>query len=256
MASLSKFKSTIKDIARPNMFVVSIEPPRTLQNFYSLATKNRSLQVYNRKTEHMFTYGGSSVTEGEFLSGLIIELLLGGDFSEYVETGNSWVDRASVYADIRKNFNMVCEAAEFPGRTIATNDDATYGPPVAHAYDVNYNDITLTMICRKDMMERAFFDLWMETIVTNGQPKNMSYIDPVYAPGTVNWYDDTVGTVTIFQMDDQQRAIGTCILNNAFPISLSAMNLSWEEQNTYQRFTVTFSYRYHNVNYDSYPLSI
>lgn len=138
------------------------------------------------------------------------------------------------------------EATEFPGRTIATADDTSFGPATSYAYDTTYNDINLTIIADENMQDRKFFDYWMEKIVENTSGNFTSKS----IAGKIGYYDDIVGTMEIHQLDARaEKAIAKCVLHNAFPVQLSSMNLSWEEQNTYQRFTVTMSYRYHNVYY-------
>lgn len=160
--------------------------------------------------------------------------------------GNRESAESSTTATSAPDLKFRIEATEFPGRTIATADDVGFGPATSFAYDMTYNDITLTIIADEGMHDRKFFDYWMEKIVENTSGNWTSE-----HAGQISYYDDIVATMEIHQMDALgTKTIGKCILHNAFPIQLSSMNLSWEEQNTYQRFTVTMSYRYHHVYYN------
>ena len=209
--SISKIKNKIKPV-RPNLFYVRIGVPRI---FYSAEIDSN--------------IGGSAALAASRNSNT-----------------SPWYNTTADYRSSTLPFR--CEAAEFPGRTIATSEDTSHGPAVSFAYDTTYSDMTLTFIVSEDMKERGFFDIWMETIM-----KNTGGYDDIQG-GRPAYYDDIVSQVEINQLDQKgENVIGRCRLEGAFPISLSSMNLSWEEQNTYQRFTVTFNYRYHHVDYTKVP---
>lgn len=154
--------------------------------------------------------------------------------------------------DVNTRFMCRCESTELPGRTIATSDESTFGPTVKYAYDHTYSDHTFTIIASEDMYERKLFEVWMDNIV-NGPDLYGSYTGKA---GLVRYYDDyAAGQVRIIQMNEQAVVLAKYTLFSAYPIALSPMNLSWEEQNTYQRFTVTMTYRYHTVNFNTLALS-
>lgn len=135
--------------------------------------------------------------------------------------------------DISK-FSFRCEASTIPGRTVATIDDVGSGPALKIPYDVNYADHEITVICSSDMAERKYFEKWIDNIVTKtGRVKYHSE----YAKGK---------KLELNQIDEAGNPLIKYTLNDIYPIQISPMNLSWEETNTYQRFTVTLSYR----NYD------
>lgn len=149
----------------------------------------------------------------------------------------------SVTYDTTK-FQFRCEATEIPGRTIATTDDQSYGPTTKFAYEVTYNDINLQIIASEDAAERKIFEKWMDYIVTPISDSNM------YSGGFVKYYSNyAAGKVIMHQLKDDGTKIMTYTLYNAYPIQLSPMNLTWEESNTYQRFAVTMTYRYHTAKF-------
>ena len=142
-----------------------------------------------------------------------------------------------------KTLDFRCEATELPGRTIATYDDQSTGPTKKLAYDVTYNDINLQIIASEDMNERKYLEKWIDSIVL---PNNGNYNASL--GGLVNYYSTyATGQMSIFQLNDVGKQIVKCNLYQAYPIMLSPMNMSWEETNTYQRFTVTMTYRYHET---------
>jgi hypothetical protein len=141
------------------------------------------------------------------------------------------------------NFAFRCEKAELPGRTLATIDDSGAGPTLKLPYDITYNDMTISVICSQDMKEREFFETWMDAIV---HPGSDSLIGGKL-PGLISYHSDYARGVKmeIAQLDDDAKSLYTYVLQDVFPIALTSMNATWEETNTYQRFGVTLSYRYH-----------
>ncbi len=142
-------------------------------------------------------------------------------------------------------FEFRCEATEIPGRTLATVDDQSTGTTKKFAYDVTYNDINLTVIASEDMNERKLFEKWMDNVVLPS-----SHNTPRASGGLVNYYESyAAGVVTIYQLKDNGQSVCTYTLHNAYPIQISPMNLSWAEFDTYQRFSVTMTYRYHTMTF-------
>lgn len=213
--TINQIKNKLKPV-RPNMFFVEIAQPAFLGILTRFEGENGTGNTFKK------FIGGSTLLS---------------DLPWYTNVGDSEQQR----------LKFRCEATEFPGRTLATTDDVSAGPAVTFAYDTIYNDISLTFIADEGMQDRGFFDLWMEWAVKNSGETN----DGIYARGgQVSFYDDIVSEVRINQLNDKgDTIIGRCTLRNAFPIQLTSMPLSWEEQNTYQRFAVTFNYRYHHVDY-------
>ena len=149
-------------------------------------------------------------------------------------------------ADIDE-FSFRCEKAEFPGRSIATSDDTGGGGPALKLpYDVTYNDITISVICSADMKERVFFESWIDSIVGRAE------LNPTTAVtgGLVSYFDDYARGVTLIvdQLDEAGNTLIRYRMNDVYPITISPMNATWEEVNSYQRFGVTFFYRHYNFS--------
>ena len=141
--------------------------------------------------------------------------------------------------DIKNTFSFRCEKAELPGRTLATADDAVGGGPALKLpYDVTYNDITLSIICSDDMVERTFFEEWMDRIIGRGGRSNAGLVS--------YYYDYAVGvSLQVDQLNEQNKILFRYTLKDIYPTAITPMNATWEETNTYQRFGVTLAYRYH-----------
>jgi hypothetical protein len=137
------------------------------------------------------------------------------------------------------DFSYRCEKAEFPGRTIATTDDTFAGPTMKLPYDMTYNDITLSVICSEDMRERAFFETWMDYIIKPATANDA---------GTIAFHEDyarglKLEVEQLSSSDGKSLCVYTCY--DVYPIAITPMNATWDEVNTYQRFGVTLTYRYH-----------
>jgi len=158
---------------------------------------------------------------------------------------------------INETFKFRCEKAEFPGKTLATNEDVGGGGTTLKLpYDVTYSDIQLSIICSEDKKERMFFDNWMDSIIN---PAGYDYILKDSAgktlslytqnPGLVNYYEDYAKGVTLSvkQLNAKAEVIMQFVMHDIYPIAISAMNASWDETNSYQRFSVTLNYRYYSL---------
>ena len=144
-------------------------------------------------------------------------------------------------------FSFRCEKAEFPGRSIATSDDTGGGGPALKLpYDVTYNDISISVICSADMKERVFFESWIDSIVGRAE------LNPTTAVtgGLVSYFDDYARGVTLIvdQLDEAGNTLISYRMEDVYPITISPMNATWEEVNSYQRFGVTFFYRYYSFS--------
>ena len=150
-----------------------------------------------------------------------------------------YIPQGSLLKTKPESFKFRCEKAEIPGRTIATVDDTGSGPTLKLPYDVTYNDIEITIICSTDMIEREYFENWIDTIINPSSEAKKG--------GLLNYYSQYArgNELNLRQVDEVGETLLTYYLRDVYPIQISPMNLSWEETNTYQRFNVTMTYRYY-----------
>lgn len=169
--------------------------------------------------------------------------------TKFVRSNQFFVEIHGVSPNINDTLSMRCESVEFPGRTISTVDDVSYGPSTKHAYEVAYGEITLGIIASEDMTERKYFEDWMDKIVI---PSGTS----IRGGGHVKYYNEyATGTVSIYQINDQNQQIAKCVCYGAYPIGVGPIALSYEDENTYQRFAITITYRYHEIDYTKVRLN-
>ena len=225
MFSISQFRKNVQ-VVRPNLFFAEVDLPSSL-----------ALMIRERITEAPGDTEYKSTNQSFKLSG---SATLKGDLQNWYKTLNQGG------VTLNDTFRFRCEATELPGKTISTADDQAYGPTTKYAYETGYQDVNLQIICSEDMRERAVFEVWMENIL------NQTNLRQGFSSraGLSKYYNQYAsGQVRIVQVSSDRRQLALYTLYNAYPIQMSPMNLTWEEQNTYQRFTITMTYRFHLVDF-------
>ena len=134
--------------------------------------------------------------------------------------------------DTIKQTSLACESISFPGRNIDTTEDTNiYGPVRNIATGFSYADITATFRCSRDMREKRYFETWQK----------LSY-NP--ATWSMQYYEDYVGSIQIFQLDEQNNKTYGVELIEAFPKTIAEQALSYTATTEIHKIGVTFSYRY------------
>lgn len=146
------------------------------------------------------------------------------------------ITRAPISALAWRQLSVLAKNAELPGRTISTTPHRMYGTIREMPYGVLYDTIDITFMCTNSMVERAFFNLWQEFIIS---PKSCY----------LNYYKDYVGTIIIQKVDNSLDPISiigstatTFTLEDAYPKIIKAQDVSYDSKNEILTLTVTFSY--------------
>jgi hypothetical protein len=139
-----------------------------------------------------------------------------------------------VQPDDGLRFNI--KAAQLPGKQLGTMEVKRFGAVYKVANDVIVDTFPMTVICSSDMRERRFFDNWMSGIhgqISGGTTAGMY---------RMSYYDDYVTSVLVTQNRRAGDAAYAVTLEEAYPTSMGAVELSWE-QGEVSTFTVNMSYR-------------
>ena len=124
-----------------------------------------------------------------------------------------------------------CQSFEFPGRNLDTAGDTNiYGPVREIVQGFSFADTTAVFQCSSDMKEKRFFETW-QRLAYNPQTWAMQY------------YNDYVGSIKIFQLDETDRQRYGVELVEAFPKTIASQSLDYST-NAIQTVSVTFTYRY------------
>ena len=133
------------------------------------------------------------------------------------------------YLDTARNLQFRCEATEMPGRTLVTTDRKIGSAPVQKIpYQTTYNDLTMTLIVGSDMMEKLFFDQWMDFINPSSN-YNFIYKSNYTVNIAINQYDST-GNLTY-----------KAVLIDAYPMIVNQLDLDWTNDG-YHKLSVVFAY--------------
>ena len=128
--------------------------------------------------------------------------------------------------------SLRCESIEMPSRTIDTEPDTNlYGPVRNIAQGYSYPAVSATFQCSSDMRERKFFETW----------QRQAY-DPV--TWSMGYYDDYVGTVDIYQLDEKDNRRYGIQLVECFPKDVGGIQFNSSPGADIQKITVSFSFRY------------
>lgn len=126
------------------------------------------------------------------------------------------------------------EIAEIPGKGFMNTDVRYYGPNHKLPYQVTFEDITLTFLCRSESIERHFFDYWMSVI----NPTNTF---------DFNYRDDYRSDIDVYQYSEvanenlEPDPKYWITMHNAYPLIINPQPVTWAD-NQAQRLIVTFTY--------------
>jgi len=219
------FLSNIKakdGLAKPSRFDVILPIPTYINNFISQSLFEKILNLPN-------------VLIADITS-VINDALGNSPASEQSKTSNPSISRYLA---------LQCEAAEFPGKTLMTQEGKVYGPSFKVPYQTQYGDTSLTFLCTNEFYERKLFERWIEAI----NPSDTNNLR--FAKGSKSRY---LTNIKIIQYDDFIKRIFAVELIDAFPIGIGPQALNWTEDN-FHRLSVQFAYQKYNVIYEgSYDL--
>ena len=162
------------------------------------------------------------------------------------------------YNDFLRQFTYLSDSAELPGRAFMNVDIRYYGPNFKIPFQSQYEDTTITFLCRNASFERQFFDDWMEII----NPTNL---------WDFNYRDDYRATIEIFQLADYASgsssemtdyvskaatagdAMYKWTIHDAYPMIVNPQPVTWADDN-FHRLSVSFTYtKWTRVGRDATP---
>ena len=148
--------------------------------------------------------------------------------------------------EIIRKTSLACESISFPGRNIDTTTDTNiYGPTREIASGFSFAEVSATFRCSSDMRAKLYFESWQRQSF-NTQTWSMQY------------YEDYIGAVQIYQLDEKDNRKYGVELVEAFPKTIGAMTLDYSNGSEIHKLPVTFSYRWwKNLNDEAdLPVSV
>jgi hypothetical protein len=125
---------------------------------------------------------------------------------------------------------ILCESVSIPGKQISSFEyplNLTENEvKVPNGYILE--DVTCSFNLPTNYRIKKMFDLWQNFVIR-----------PDYL---LNYVDDYERDVTIRQLDEKNKAVYTCILYGAYPITVNSIALGNASPDTISKFDVTFAY--------------
>ena len=132
----------------------------------------------------------------------------------------------------QRDISMQCNKIDFPGRNLdSISDTNIYGPTREIVNGFTFADITASFYQSSNYKEKQFFETWQRL---------------AYDPNTwaMQYYDDYVGKIQIYSLDQSNRRRYGVELVECFPKNIAAQNLDASPATTPQTCDISFSYRY------------
>lgn len=140
--------------------------------------------------------------------------------------------REAFNTEQNKLVSLFCESTAFPPQIIGVKQQRIYGPVYQRPFGVEYGGegLPMSFLLDQQMDVKAFFDAWISKVV---DPKQFF----VYYP------EQYTVDMVLYQLNEKNNTTYTITVEQAFPRSVSLVELNHANQNQVSRLNVTFAYR-------------
>jgi hypothetical protein len=128
-----------------------------------------------------------------------------------------------------RDLSILCDSVTMPGRQISTTDLTNNMLSIKMPYNYINDDVTMSFHITNDHYMKKFFENWTNRIFDK---KKM----------TMKYRSSYATDIIIQQLDQRDVPVYTCVLKNAYPVTVSSYDLSNESQNGISKINVTFTY--------------
>ena len=134
--------------------------------------------------------------------------------------------------DSGRLLEFMCKGAQLPASVIAQIDVPYRGRQLKVAGDRTFENWTITVFNDNDSKLRGEFEAWMNDI--NAHANNTGELDPSAYQVQLN----------VVQLDRKGNPTKNYKIVVAFPVNISAIDLSYDANDAIEEFTVEFAYQY------------
>lgn len=128
-----------------------------------------------------------------------------------------------------RDISILCESVSIPGRQITTLEYTAERQAIKIPYSFINEDVTMSFILTNDYYMKRMFDSWLSGIIDQTTYR-------------VGYKKDFTTDIVIQQLNQKNIPVYSCRLENAFPVTVNAINLDSNSENTIQKLNVTLSY--------------
>jgi hypothetical protein len=132
--------------------------------------------------------------------------------------------------------SFMCKGAQLPASTIGQIDIPFRGRQLKIAGDRTFENWSITILNDAKMEVRNAFERWMNGM--NEHVNNTGLSNPT----------DYQADMTIEQLDRSGAVTKSYTIRGAYPISVAAIDLSYESNDAIEEFTVDLAYQYWESN--------
>lgn len=145
--------------------------------------------------------------------------------------------RGGLGVDLDIDFSsFMCEAAQLPASTVGTITIPFRGRQLKVAGDRTFDVWTVTVINDTGFKIRDEMEKWMNAIANHADAGGVQNPELYFAD------------LQVQQFDRDESVIKTYTFKDAWPSDISAIDLSYGDTDTIERFTVTWQYQYWTSN--------
>ena len=155
-----------------------------------------------------------------------------GDFQGAGEAAMATNVLSRLGGETARRISFRCDSISIPGRNLRTQMNGNiYGPPHEIVQGQTFAPVEATFYCGSDLAERYFFEDWQKI---------------TYNPDTynINYYKEYIGSVEIYQLNEQDERTYGCKLEEVFPKTVAALAYRHGSNNQIQKVSVELAYRY------------
>jgi hypothetical protein len=128
-----------------------------------------------------------------------------------------------------KSLSILCESVSIPNINIGTSEYSLYRNKYKIPVDYSHDDVTISFYLTGNYLAKTTLDSWVNKIIDSS--KYLLSYDSEYKRD-----------VTIEQLDELDKTIFKVKLIAAFPISVDAIDLSHQDEDSISKVSATFTY--------------
>ena len=139
---------------------------------------------------------------------------------------------SNLHGETARRISFRCDSISIPARSLRTQVNGNiYGPTHQIVQGQVFAPVEASFYCGSDLAERYFFEEWQKI---------------TYNPDTydINYYKEYIGSIEIYQLNEQDERTYGCKLEECFPVTIGALPYGHGNTNSIQKISVEFAYRY------------
>lgn len=128
------------------------------------------------------------------------------------------------------SINIKCHTALFPQRNLITAERLQNSSAFRVPYSQAYDPVTFSFYADANADTRRYFDLWQNAVIN-------------VRSNTLNFYNEFTSNVEMWNLDESGTPTYGVRLEEAFPIAIGAVDVSYSNSGTFQTIISTLQYR-------------